>query len=174
MWYELLDKLWTLITLENICLWESWLKAEEKGTTEAKMVGWHPILCRPLLLLPPVPPSIRVLSNESTLRMRWPKYWSFSFSINPSKEHPGPIFSMDWLDLLAVPGTLKSLLQHHGSKASILQCLTFFIVQLSHAYMTTGKTIALTRWTLLAKQCLCFLICSLGWSWLFFQGASTF
>ena len=111
----------------------------------------HLILCRPLLLLPPIPPSIRVFSNESTLRMRWPKYWSFSFSINPSKEHPGLIFRMDWLGLLAVQGTLKNLLQHHSSKASILRCSAFFTVQLSHPYMTTGKTIALTRQTVLAK-----------------------
>ena len=106
----------------------------------------HLILCRPLLLLPAIPPSIKVFSNESTLRMRWPKYWSFSFSIIPSKEHPGLIsFRMDWLDLLAVQGTLKSLHQHHSSKASVLQCSVFFMVQLSHSYMTTGKTIALTR-----------------------------
>ena len=112
----------------------------------------HLILCHSLFLLPPIPPSIRVFPNESTLRMRWPKYWSFSFSIIPSKEHPGLIsFRMDWLDLLAVQGTLKSLLQHHSSKASILQCSAFFTVQLSHPYMTTGKTIALTRWILLAK-----------------------
>ena len=109
-------------------------------------------LCHSLLLLPSIPPSIRVFSNESTLRMRWPKYWSFSFSIIPSKESPGLIsFRMDWLGLLAVQGTLNSLLQHHSSKASILQCSAFFIVQLSHPYMTTGKTIALTRRTLLAK-----------------------
>ena len=113
---------------------------------ESVMPPSHLILCHPLLLLPPVPPSIRVFSNESTLRMRWPKYWSFSFSNIPSKEIPGLIsFRMDWLDLLAVQGTLKSLLQHHSSKASILQRSTFFIVQLSHPYMTTGKTIALTR-----------------------------
>ena len=112
----------------------------------------HLILCRPLLLLPPIPPSIRVFSNESTLCMRWPKYWSFSFSIIPSKEHPGPIsFRMDWLDLLAVQGTLKSLLQQHSSKASILQCSAFFTVQLSHLYMTTGKTIASTRQTFVGK-----------------------
>ena len=104
------------------------------------------ILCCPLLLLPPIPPSIRVFSNESTLHMRWPNYWSFSFSISPSNEHPGLIsFRMDWLDLLAVQGTLKSLLQHHSSKASIFQCSAFFTVELSHPYMTTGKTIALTR-----------------------------
>ena len=110
------------------------------------------ILCRPLLLLPPVPPSIRVFSNESTLHMNWPKYWSFSFSIIPSKEHPGLIsLRMDWLDLLAVQGTLRSLLQHRSSKASILWCSAFFTVQLSHPYMTTGKTIALTRQTFVGK-----------------------
>ena len=108
----------------------------------------HLILCHPLLLLPPIPPSIRVFSNESTFHMRWPKYWSFSFSISPSNEHPGlTSFRMDWLDLLAVQGTLKSLLQHHRSKASILRRSAFFTVQLSHPYMTTGKTIALTRQT---------------------------
>ena len=102
--------------------------------------------------LPPIPPSIRVFSNESTLHMRWPKYWSFSFSISPSNEHPGLIsFRMNWLDLLAVQGTLKSLLQHHSSKASILWCSAFFTVQLSHPYMTTGKTIALTKWTFAGK-----------------------
>ena len=112
----------------------------------------HLILCHPLLLLPPIPPSIKVFSNESTLRMRWPNYWSFSFSIIPSKEIPGlSSFRMDWLDLLAVQGTLKSLLQHHSSKASILQHSAFFTVQLSHPYMTSGKTIALTRRTLVGK-----------------------
>ena len=112
------------------------------------MPSSHLILCRPLLLLPPIPPSIRDFSNESTLRMSWPKYWSFSFSIIPSKEIPGLIsFRMDWLDLLAVQGTLKSLLQYHSSKASILQCSAFFTIQLSHPYMTTGKTIVLTRRT---------------------------
>ena len=111
---------------------------------ELVMPSSHLILCRPLLLLPPIPPSIRVFSSESTLHMRWPKYWSFSFSIIPSKEHPGLIsFRMDWLDLLAVQGALKSLLQHHSSKASILWHSAFFTVQLSHPYMTTGKTIAL-------------------------------
>ena len=111
----------------------------------------HLILSRPLLL-PPIPPSIRVFSGESTLRMRWPKYWSFSFSISPSKEIPGLIsFRMDWLDLLAVQGTLKSLPQHHSSKATILRHSAFFTVQLSHPYMTTGKTKALTRWTLVGK-----------------------
>ena len=110
------------------------------------------ILCRPLLLLPPIPPSIKVFSNASTLHIKWPKYWSFSFSISLSKEHPGLIsFRMDWLDLLAVQGTLKSLLQHHSSKASILRYSAFFTVQLSHPYLTTGKTIALTRRTFIGK-----------------------
>ena len=119
---------------------------------ESVMPFSYLILCRPLLLLPPIPPSIRVFSSESTLRMRWPKYWSFSFSTSTSKEHPGLIsFRMDWLDLLAVQGTLKSLLQHHSSKASILRHSAFFTVQLSHPYMTTGKTIALTRQTFVAK-----------------------
>ena len=116
------------------------------------MPSSHLILCRPLFLLPPIPPSIRVFSNESTLHMRWPRYWSFSFSITPSKENPGLIsFGMDWLDLLAVQGTLKSLLQHHSSKAAILWHSAFFTVQLSHPYMTTGKTIALTRRTFVGK-----------------------
>ena len=116
------------------------------------MPSSHLILCRPLLLLPPIPPSIRVFSNELTLCMRWPKYWSFSFSIISSKEQPGLIsFRMDWLDLFAVQGPLKSLLQHHSSKASILQCSAFFTVQPSHPYMTTGKIIALTRRTFVGK-----------------------
>ena len=116
------------------------------------MPSSHLILCRPLLLLPPIPPSISVFSNESTLHMRWPTYSSFSFSISPSNEHPGLIsFRMDWLDLLAVLGTLKSLLQQHSSEAPILRCSAFFIVQLSHPYMTSGKTIALTRWTFVGK-----------------------
>ena len=116
------------------------------------MLSSHLILCHPLLLLPQIPPSIRVFSNESTLHMRWPKYCSFSFTIIPSKEIPGLIsFRMDWLNLLAVQGTLKSLLQHHSSKASILQRSAFFTDQLSHPYMTTGKTIALTRWTFVGK-----------------------
>ena len=116
------------------------------------MPSSHLILCRPLLLLPPIPPSIRVFSNESTLHMRWPKYWDFSFSIIPSKEHPGLIsFRMDWLDLLAVKGTLKSLLQHHSSKASILQRSAVFTVKLSHPYMITGKNIALTRRTFVGR-----------------------
>ena len=130
-------------------------------STESVMPSSHLILSCPLLLLPSIPPSIRVFSNESTLPIRWPKYWSFSFNISPSNEHVGLIsFRMDWLDLLAVQGTLKSLLQHYSSKASILQHSAFFIVQLSHPYMTTGKTIPLTYpWDgpLLAKLCLCFL-----------------
>ena len=116
------------------------------------MPSSHLILCCPLLLLPSIPPSIRVFSNESTLCMRWPKHWSFSFSISPSNEHPGlTSFRMDCLDLLAAQGTLKSLLQHHSSKASNLWCSAYFIIQLSHLYMTTGKTIALMRWTFVGK-----------------------
>ena len=116
------------------------------------MPSSHLILCYLLLLLPPIPPTIRVFSNEPALLMKWPKYWSFSFSFSPSNEHPGLIsFRMDWLDLLAVQGTLKSLLQHHSSKAAILRCSAFFTVQLSHPYMTTGKTIALTRQTFAGK-----------------------
>ena len=119
---------------------------------ESVMPSSHLILCHPLLLLPPIPPSIRVFSNESTLHMRWPKYWSFSFSISPSNGHPGLIsFRMNWLDLLAVQGTLKSLPQHHSSKASIFRHSASFTVQLSHPYKTTGKTIALTRWTFVGK-----------------------
>ena len=119
---------------------------------ESVMPSSHLILCHPLFLLPSIPPSIRVFSNQSTLCIRWPKYWSFSFSISPSKEHPGLIsFRIDWLALLAAQGTLKSLLQHHSSKASILQHSALFTVQLSHLYMTTGKTIALTRWTFVGK-----------------------
>ena len=137
------------------------------------MPSSHLILCCPLLLLPPIPPSIRAFCNESTLSMRWPKYWSFSFSISPSNEILGLIFRMDWLELLEVQGTLKSLLQHHSSKASILQCSAFFIVQLSHLYMTTGQTITLTRWTFVGKIMslfnmslfnVSFLIYCLGWS----------
>ena len=119
---------------------------------ESVMPSSHLIFCHPLLFLPPIPPSIRVFSNESTLRMSWPKYWGFSFSISPSNEHPGLIsFRMDWLDLPEVQGTLKSLLQHHSSKASIFWCSAFFTAQLSHPYMTAGKTIALTRWTFVGK-----------------------
>ena len=124
----------------------------------------HLIFCRPLLLQPSIFPSIRVFSNESALHIRWTKYWSFSFNISPSNEHPGLIFRMGWLDRLAVQGTLKSLLQHHRSKASILRCSAFFTVQLSHPYVTTGKTIALTRRTFVGEVSLCFLICCRGWS----------
>jgi len=121
---------------------------------ESVMPSNHLILCRPLLLLPSIFPSIRVFSNESALHTRWPKYWSFSFNISPTNEHPGLIsFRMDWLDLLVVRGTLKNLLQHHSSKASILQRSAFFIVQLSNPYMTTGKTIALTRPTFVDRLC---------------------
>ena len=131
----------------SLSITKSW-SSLRLASIESVMPSSHLILCHPLLLLPPIPPSIKVVSKESTLRMRWPKYWSFSFSIIPSKEHPGLIsFRMGWLDLLAVQGTLKSLLQRHSSKASILQCSAFFTVQLSHPYMTTGKTIALTRLT---------------------------
>jgi len=167
---ELLSHVWLFVTL--------WIAARQASLSiinsqslpklmsiESVMPSSHLILCRPLLLLPPIPPSTRVFSNESTLRMRWPKYWSFSFSINPSNEHSGLIsFRMDWLDLLAVQGTLKSLLQHHSSKTSILWCSAFFTVQLSHPYMTTGKTIALTRWTFVDKIMSLFSICYLGWS----------
>ena len=121
-------------------------------STKSVMPSNYLILCRPVLLLPSTPPSIRVFSNESTLRMRWPKYWSFSFSINPSNEYPGLIsLKIDRSGLLAIQGTLKSLLQHHSSQASILQCSAFFMVQLSHPYMTTGKTIALTTQTFVSK-----------------------
>ena len=132
---------------------------------ESVMPSSHLILCHPLFLLPSIFPSIRVFSNESPLRIKWAKYWSFSFNISPFNEHPGLIsFRMDWLDLLAVQGTLKNLLQHHSSKASILRRSAFFTIQISHPYMTTGKTIALTRWTFVDKVMLCFSICCLGWS----------
>ena len=155
---------WTAAQQASLSITSSWslLKLISSATV---MPSNHLILCHPLLLPPSILPSIRVFSNESVLCIRCPKYWSFSFSISPTNEYSGLIsFRMDWLDLLAVQGTLKSLLQHHSSKASILQHSAFFTVQLSHSYMITGKTIALTRWTLLAKECLCFLICCLGWS----------
>ena len=132
---------------------------------ELVMPSNHLILCCPLLPLPSIFPSIRVLSNETALCIRWPKYWSFSFNISPSNEHPGLIsFRMDWLDLLVVQGTLKSLLQNHSSEASVLQDSAFFMDQVSHLYMTTGKTIALTRQTFVDKIMSLFLICYLGWS----------
>ena len=142
---------WTIAHQAFLSITNSW-SSPKPMSIELVMPSNHLILCHPLFLLPPIPPSIRVFSNESVLRIRWPKYWSFSFSISPSNEHPGLIsFKMDWLDLLAVLGTLRSLLQHHSSKASILWRSAFFIVQLSHPYKTTGKTIALTRWTFVGK-----------------------
>ena len=155
---------WTAAYQASLSITNSW-SLLKLMFTELVMPSNHLILCRPPLLPPSIFPSIRVFSNESVHHIRWSKYWSFSLGISPSNEYSGPIsFRMDWLDLLAVQGTLKSLLQYHSSKASILRHSAFFIVQLSHPYMTTGKTIALTRWTLLTKQCLCFLICFLGWS----------
>jgi len=142
---------WIVARQASLSITISW-SSLKLTSIKSVMPSSHLILCRPLLLLTPIPPSIRVFSNESTLHMRWPKYWSFSFSISPSSEHPGLIsFRMDWLDLLAIQGTLKSLLQHHSSKASILQPSAFFTVQLLHPYMTTGKTIALTKQTFVGK-----------------------
>ena len=142
---------WTAARQASLCITNS-RSLLKLMSIESVMPSNHVILCRPLLLLPSIFPSIRVFSNESVLLIRQPKYWSFSFSISSSSEYLGLIsFKKDWLDLLAVQGTLKSFLQHHSSKASILQCSAFFIVQLSHGYMTTGKTIALTRWTLVGK-----------------------
>ena len=142
---------------------------------ELVMPSNHLILWCPLLLLPSIFPSIRVFSNESVLHIRWPKYWSFSFSFSPSQEYLGLIsFRMDWLDLLAVQGTLKSLLQHHSSKASVLWCSGFIMVQISHPYVITGKTVSLTRWTFVGKVICKLLILCLGLSLLFFQRASIF
>ena len=142
---------WIAARQASLSITNSW-SSPKLMSIKLVMPSSHLILCHSLLLLPPIPPSIRVFSNESTLHMRWPKYWSFSFSNSPSNEHPGLIsFRMDWLDLLAVQGTPRSLLQHHTSKASILLHSAFFIIQISHPCMTTGKTIALTRQTLLAK-----------------------
>ena len=142
---------WTTASQASLSITNS-LSLLKLMSIESVMPSNYPILCHPLLLLPSIFPSIRVFSNESVLHIRWTKYWSFSFSISPSNEYSGLIsFRMDWFDLLAVQGTLKSLLQHHSSKASILQRSAFFIVQLSHSYMTTGKTIALTRWTFVGK-----------------------
>ena len=142
---------WTTARQASLSITNSW-SPPRPISIELVMPSNHLILCRTLLFLPSIFPSIRVFSNESALHIRWPKYWSFSFNISPSNEHPELIsFRMDWLDLLAVQGTLKSLLQHHSSKASILQHSAFFIVQLSHLYMTTGKTIALTSWTYVGK-----------------------
>ena len=154
---QLLSRVWLLATpwiaapQASLSITNSW-SSLKLTSLESLMPSSHLILCHPLLLLPPIPPSIRVFSSESTLRMWWQKYWSFTFSIIPSKEIPGLMsFRMDWLDLLADQGTLKSLLQHHSSKASILRCSAFFTLQLSHPYTTTGKTIALTRWTFVGK-----------------------
>ena len=142
---------WTKACQASLSITNS-LGLPKHTSIESVMPSSHLILCRPLLLLHPIPPSIRVFSNESALRIRWSKYWSFSFSISPSNEHSGLVsFRMDWLDLLAVQGTVKSLLQHHSSKASIFQRSAFFTVQLSHPYMTTGKTIVLTRQTFVGK-----------------------
>ena len=142
---------WTAAHQASLSITSSW-SPPKPISIESVMPSNHLIFCHPLLLLPSIFPSIRVFSNESALCIRWPKYWSFSFNIRPSNEHPGLIsFRMDWLDVLAVQGTLKSLIQHHSSKASILWHSAFFIVQLSHPYMTTGKTTALTRWTFVGK-----------------------
>ena len=155
---------WITSRQASLSITNSWSSLRLKSI-ESVMPSSHLTLWHPLLLLPPIPPSIRVFSNESALSMRWPKYWSFSLSIIPSKEIPGLIsFRMDWLDLLAVQGPLKSLLQHHSSKASILQCSAFFTVQLSHPYMTTGKIIALTRRIFVGKVMSLLWICYLGWS----------
>ena len=142
---------WTAAHWASLSITNSW-SLLKLVSIESVMPSNHLILHRPLLLLPSIFPTIRVFPSESVLHIRWPKYWSFSFNISPSSEHPGLIsFRMDWLDLLAVQGTLKSLLQHHSSKASVLRRSAFFMVQLSHPYMTTGKTIALTRWTFVGK-----------------------
>ena len=141
---------WTAARQSSLSITNFW-SPPKPMSIESVMPSNHLILCHPLLLLPAIFPSIRVFSDESALRIRWPKYWSFSFNFSPSSEHPGLIFRMYWLDLLAVQGTLKSLLHHHTSKASICQRSAFFIVQLSHPLMTTGKIIALTRWTFVGK-----------------------
>ena len=165
---------WTAARQASLSITNSW-SSLRLMCIESVMLSSHLILCRPLLLLPSIPPSIRVFSSESTLCMRWPKYWSFSFSISPSNKHPGLIsFRKDWLDLLAVQGTLKSLLQHHRSKAAILQCSAFFTVQLLHPYMTTGKTIALTRWTFVGKVMSLLLNMLSRLVILSFQGVSVF
>ena len=155
---------WTTARQASLSITNSW-SLPKPMSTESVMPSNHLILCRPLLLLPSIFPSIRVYSNESALRIKWPKYWSFSFNISSSKEHPGLIsFRMDWLDLLVIQGTLKRLLQHHSSKESILLCSAFFIVQLSYPHMTTGKTIALTIWTFVDKVMSLLSNSCLGWS----------
>ena len=165
---------WTIACQPSLSsvIFQSFLKLM---STESMTLSNHLILCHSLLHLPLVFPAIRVFSNQLALHIRWPKYWSISFSNIPSNKYSGLIsFRIDWLDLLAVQKTLKSLLWHHNLKTSIHWFLAFFVVQISHQYMTPGKTIASTIWILLAKWCLCFLICCLGWSQLFFQGASIF
>ena len=155
---------WIAARQASLSITNSW-SSLRLTSIESMMPSSHLILGRPLLLLPPIPPSIRVFSNVSALPIRWPNYWSFNFSSSSSNEHPGLIsFRMDWLDLLAVQGILKSLLQHHSSKAWILRCSAFFMVQLSHPYVTIGKTIALTRWTIVNKVMSLLLISCLGWS----------
>ena len=155
---------WTAACQASLSITNSW-SLPKLIPIELVMPFNHLILCRPLLLLPSIFPIIRVFSNESALHIMWPKYWSFSFKNSPFNEHSGLIFfRMDWLDLLAVQGSLKSILQHHSSNASILQCSAFFMVQLSHPHMTTGKTIALTRWTFVGKVMSLLFICCLGWS----------
>ena len=163
---------WTAAHQASLSITNSWSLLT---SIESVMPSNQLILCHPILLLPSTFPSIRVFSNESVLCIGWPKYWRFNFNISPSDEYSGLIsFRMDWLDLLEVQGTLKSLLQHHSSNASILQRSAFFIVQLSHPYTTTGKTIALTRQTFVGKVLSLLLICCLGWSKLSFQGVSVF
>ena len=155
---------WTAARQSSLSITNSW-SLPKLMSIESVMPSNHLILCYPLLLLPSTFPSISVFSNESALRIRWPKYWSFSFNISLSKEHSGLIsFRMDWLDLLAVQGILKSLLQHHSSEASILWHSSFFTVLLSYPYVTTGKTLALTRWTFVGKVMSLLLICCLGWA----------
>ena len=171
---QLFETAWTVAHQASLSITNSW-SLPKLMSIEMVMPSNHLILCPPLLLSPSIFPSSRVLSNESVLRIWWPKYWSFSFNISPSNEYPGLIsFRMDWLDFLAAQGTLKSLLQHHSSKASILQHSAFFIVQLSHPYMATGKTIALTRWTFVGKVMSLLLNMLSRLVITFFQGVSIF
>ena len=163
---------WTVAHQASMSITNSW-SLLKLMSIDSVMPSNHLIICHPLFLLPSIFPSIRDFSSGSVLCIRWPKYWSFSFRISPSNEYSGLIsFRMDWLDLLGVQGTLKTVFQHHSSKASILRCSAFFVVQLSYPYVTTGKTIASTRWTFVSKSCLCFSTHCLGWSELFFQAAS--
>ena len=171
---QLLATPWTAAWQASLSITNSWNLLRLMSLTSVRPFS-RLILCHPLLLLPSISPSIRVFSSESVLHIRQPKYWSFSFSMNSSNEYSGMIsYRIDCLDLLAVQGTLKSLLQHHSAKASILWHSAFFIVLLSHPYMTTGKTIALIRWTFVGKVMSLLLICCLGWSQLFFQGVGIF